>query len=327
MKNLIFTLCSNNYLAHAKTLGDSVLRYAPETEFVIGLVDKRDPSIDYSVYSSFRIIGFDEIGILCFEEMLAVYNVIEFNTAVKPYYFEYLLNEYGHSTNIFYIDPDIVLYAGIDSLTDLLQINSIALTPNLTTISSVVTIGELASLRHGMYNLGFIGIRYTEESFRFIKWWQERLRTHCIIDKPKGLFVDQKWVDIAPLFFKDILISGNKGLNMAWWNLSERKLVHVEGKYYVNNLEQELIFYHFSGYTPGSPFYTGRVNHFDFSFEAHPELKPLYADYETRLIENQYAFLSKQVPLLSFGYAKKKIKSGFKESLKKRLKPLIKKLS
>jgi len=39
ISKIIFTLCSNNYLAQARTLGDSVLKYS-DSKFVIGLVDQ-----------------------------------------------------------------------------------------------------------------------------------------------------------------------------------------------------------------------------------------------------------------------------------------------
>ena len=108
MKNIVFTLCSNNYLAHAKTLGDSVRSTNPDFHFIIGLVDKRNPAIDYSFFKDFEIIDYDKIGFSFFHEMIVQYNVIEFNTAVKPFYLEYLLNRYGIGSKVFYIDPDIL---------------------------------------------------------------------------------------------------------------------------------------------------------------------------------------------------------------------------
>jgi len=272
MKTIIFTLCSNNYLAHAKTLGDSVKEFCPDSEFIIGLVDQFDPEIDYNFFKPFDIIKFDQIGFDCFDDMLANYNIIEFNTAVKPYYLEFLLKKYGPGSKVYYIDPDIKMYSDVQLLNVLLDSNDIVLTPNLTEMPKEVDSGELASLRHGMFNLGFIGVRYSDEGLKFVDWWQKRLRFHCLIDKPRGIFVDQKWVDLAPLFFKRICVFNHKGHNMAWWNLSERKLVEIDDKYFVNNDKEELVFFHFSGYKPGSPNYTGRnLNDPEYSFEKKPD--------------------------------------------------------
>ena len=323
MKTLVFTLCSNNYLAHAKTLGDSLRLTNPGIRFVIGLVDKWDPVIDYKYFDPSDVIQCHEIGFPFFDEMLANYNVIEFNTAVKPFYIEYLFRKFGQENRILYIDPDIVIYSSLSGLVKLLDTNNIVLTPNLTKASEKVTTGELASLRHGMYNLGFIGLRYSEETLRFITWWQDRLRKYCIIDKPQGLFVDQKWIDLAPLFFSGILISHDVGYNMAWWNLSERKLLKSGDRYYVNDLSQELIFFHFSGFRPGSEYYTGRVNHPDFSFKARPELLEIFNDYSKSLSLNGLENYSAKKPLLNFAVAKQSASVNFKKRVKARLKKII----
>ena len=47
---IAFTICSNNYLAQAKTLGDSFLEFHPDWKFIIGLCDEFDSSFDYSAF-------------------------------------------------------------------------------------------------------------------------------------------------------------------------------------------------------------------------------------------------------------------------------------
>ena len=324
MKKLIFTLCSNNYLAHAFSLGESIIHFDQDIHFVIGLVDKRNPSIDYKKYPSFEVIGYDEIGFPFFEEMIGQYNVIEFNTAVKPYYIDYFFRKYKEDVSVLYIDPDIVFYQSTNSLFKILEDQSILLTPNLTEVSAQLAPGELASLRHGMFNLGFIGLRRSPESIRFTQWWMNRLRHHCKIDKGRGIFVDQKWVDIAPLYFKDIHISYDKGYNMAWWNLSERNLIEDQGIYSVNDNSTPLVFFHFSGYKPNSPYFTGRNNDSpEFTFEGRPELKGIFQDYSNRLIRNGYNELSILKPQLPFGHAKPKPKGGYKAVIKRVVKKMF----
>lgn len=326
MAAIIFTLCSNNYLAHAKTLGDSIKKYDPDVHFVIGLVDEFHPDVDYNQYKNFEIIKYDTIGFPFFKEMIAAYNIIEFNTSVKPYYFEYLFKRSGADSKVLYIDPDIAAYASLQPLFDLLEQHSIIVTPNLTREPDDVAPGELASLRHGVFNLGFIGVRNSEEGMRFTKWWEKRLRTHCVIDKPRGIFVDQKWVDLAPIYFKDLHVIYHPGYNMAWWNLDERKLNTDQDKYFVNDRQHELMFFHFSGYQPGSVNYTGRnINSTEYSFEKRPELTGIFQQYNAALQTNGFATLSKLKPLLPFGTAKKKAPKTFKGTLKSGVKSFLKK--
>lgn len=324
MISIIFTLCSNNYLAHARVLANSVHLYNPGLHFVIGLVDENDPAIDYTSFKDVEILKYDSIGVPFFDEMLKAYNIIEFNTSVKPFYIEYLLKKSGSGSKVIYLDPDILVYASLDDLFQLLDQHSVILTPNLTQTPPEVSRGELASLRHGMFNLGFIGVRNSEQGMLFIQWWQKRLRYHCIINKPQGIFVDQKWVDLAPIFFKDIHIIYHQGYNMAWWNFDERKVLCENGKYYVNGINQELKFFHFSGYYPGSDSYTGRViGSRDYLIQDRPDLVSLFNEYNSFLKSNGYENISVLKPRLTFKIDKPGIKARLKKQIKKGIKKFL----
>ncbi|AWW32060.1 glycosyl transferase [Echinicola strongylocentroti] len=286
-------------MAHAKVLGTSIRKHASDCHFVIGLVDQWDQEIDYSILGA-EVVKFDAIGAQVFPEMLGRYNIIEFNTAVKPFYIEYFFNKYGGNTKVYYIDPDIKLYHSIELLHHSLDLHPIIVTPNLTVTPDKVVTGELASLRHGMFNLGFIGLKCSEESKVFVQWWKERLQNYCKIDKARGIFVDQKWVDLAPLFFDNIYSIKHQGCNMAWWNFSERDLKKDHNGYYVNIPEQRLIFFHFSGFDPNGNQTTVRMNNHSFKLEDYVELDGIFKEYAGELKENDYDNISKLVPKLAF---------------------------
>ncbi|WP_051287248.1 hypothetical protein [Algoriphagus mannitolivorans] len=319
MNSIYFTLCSNNYLAQAKTLGDSIIDLNPKAKFIIGLVDYLDSSIDYSFFEGFEIIPFDQLGYSEFDEMIARYNVIEFNTSVKPFYIEFIWKKYGANNLIFYLDPDIVLYRNLDHVIEALKSHSVVLTPMFCKAPEKTSFDELVALRHGMFNLGFIALRFTEESFRLVTWWKERLKTHCLIDKARGIFVDQKWMDLAPLLFDEVFILKHRGYNMAWWNFSERRLIELGEGYAVNQEDQLLFFFHFSGFRIGSAFITGRSDNSQFSYNSRPELEKLGKEYEYRLLINRYDFFSKIEPKIKFFEQK----IGFNTKLKQKLKRLL----
>lgn len=319
---VFFTLCSNNYLAQAKTLGDSVLRFYHQSKFVIGLVDYLDPQVEYGFFEGMEILSFDQLGFSEFEEMLSRYNVIEFNTAVKPYYIDFLWRKYGSAYPIVYLDPDIVLYRPLAHVMEALQTHSIVLTPMFCEAPAQTSLDELVALRHGMFNLGFIALKYSEESTRMVSWWKERLRTHCLIDKSRGIFVDQKWVDLVPLLFEEVFILKHRGYNMAWWNFSERKLIDLGNNFAVNQPDQGLYFFHFSGFKPGSEFITGRSGESQFAYTNRPELKRLGQEYEALLQQNRYDFFNGLKPKLTFFSPKPTLKSRVKNYLKRLIRKL-----
>jgi hypothetical protein len=320
---LFFTLCSNNYLAQAKTLGDSVLKLYPDSKFVIGLVDYLDDQVDYSFFQGLEILPFDQLGFSEFEDMLVRYNVIEFNTAVKPFFIGYLWKSYGTDHQIIYLDPDIVLYRPLEHVREALNSHSLVLTPMFCEAPAETSLDELVALRHGMFNLGFIALRHTDESNRLIKWWKARLRTHCLIDKPRGIFVDQKWMDLAPLLFDEVFILKHRGYNMAWWNFAERKLLDSGSDYSVNQPDQLLYFFHFSGFEPGSKYITGRSGESQFAYKNRPELKRLAEEYSLMLLENRYNFFSNLKPKIKFFTPKLTLRSRVKASLKKLLRKIV----
>lgn len=295
-----FTLCSNNYLPFALSLGQSLRTFHTDLKFVIGLVDHLDPKINYSDWKDFEFLPCFDLGYSEFEDMLSRYNIIEFNTAVKPFYFEYLFTKYPDVDRIFYLDPDLFFYQSPKILKDTFGEAEILLTPNLIETTNQVSTGELASLRHGMFNLGFIGLKRGDESFRLIHWWKERLRFHCRIDKCRGIFVDQKWIDLAPMFFEKIYSVKHPGWNMAWWNLSERSLLKTKLGYSVNQPDIPLIFYHFSGYKPNKTQLTERQLTEEFQSTSSEALAGLYAEYKSHLLTNDYEFLSQLKPRLTF---------------------------
>jgi hypothetical protein len=322
MSSLVFTLCSNNYLAQAKTLGDSIAEHNPGVQFIIGLVDKRDPEIDYDFFSPFELISFDQIGFPVLDDMLGRYNIIEFNTGVKPFYIEYLFNHFPEVEKLYYIDPDIYFYQSLDELDSLLNNHDIVLTPHLTVAPPTVTTDELVAMRHGHFNLGFLGLRRSDNSAEFIAWWQERLKKHCVIDKGRGLFVDQKWVDLAPLYFDRIYNFKHQGYNMAWWNTSERALLRKDDRYFVNNGDQPLVFFHFSGFKLSSTYF-GRVDNEEYSFESRSDLRDLFHRYADHLTRNDYEKFSGLKPLLEFSDSSTVKKRSMRSQVKSRLRGIM----
>lgn len=123
--------------------------------------------------------------------------------------------------------------------------NSLFLTPHtLKAYPDEYEPQERGLLNTGLYNLGFIGTKRSATTQSFLAWWKDRLRDHCYIDLEKGMFVDQLWVNFAPLYHEDVFVSRHLGLNMAYWNLHER-VISNDNEPYVINEKYPLIFFHF----------------------------------------------------------------------------------
>jgi maltose alpha-D-glucosyltransferase/alpha-amylase len=56
-------------------------------------------------------------------------------------------------------------------------------------------------------------------------------------------------------------------------------------------LNTPLIFFHFSGYKPGSEYYTGRINDPIYALKNRPDIIPLFNEYNKALKENDFVIL------------------------------------
>ncbi len=285
MINLAFTLCSINYLAQAKALFESLKTTNPGWKFIIGLVDKNNDHADLS-FLECDILEVEQLNIDGFDEMVRKYTIIELLTSVKPFYIEWLFKQNPGVENIIYFDPDIMIFQALTRLENSLKEFDIILTPHFTTsINDNCLPTELHVMQTGVFNLGFIGVKRSGNTFNMLRWWQNRLKDQCLIDLSRGLFVDQLWVNLVPAYFDNVLIEKHPGYNMAHWNLHERTLSKENGAYFVNG--QPLVFYHFSHYSPANPdIIAGHHNR--FSFETRPDLKEIYEQYKNALINNNY---------------------------------------
>jgi hypothetical protein len=284
MNLVVFTLCSSNFLAQALTLGDSVLRYNPGYRFIIGLVDRS--SEDLSSIIPYEIIEVEQLKIAGFNDMIFRYDITELNTAVKPFFFNYLFERLNASA-VIYLDPDIQVFAPFTDLEKEIKDNNIIIIPHITRpLNDHKVQKEEDFLNSGLYNLGFLAVKNSVSGLEMISWWGARLRFKAFIDFKRGLFTDQIWINFVPLFFDQVKIFLHPGYNMAYWNLHERTLTKKNRKYYVNSV-YPLVFYHFSGYDPFIPAVLSKYQD-RFTFENKHEFLPLFDNYTRLLLSNGY---------------------------------------
>lgn len=282
---IVFTICSNNYLAQAVTLGNSLLLYNPRYKFIIGLVDRKNELIDYTKIP-FEILTVEEIDVPYFDEMILSYDIVELNTAFKPFYFQYFFKTSG-ADSVIYLDPDIEVFKKFNELETELTENDIIITPHFTTpLNDDKWQREEDFLNSGLYNLGFIAIRNTENGQKMVTWWAGKMKNKAYIDFSHGLFTDQIWINFVPLFFSKVKIFTNVGYNVAYWNLHERIISSDNGAYYVNGV-QSLVFYHYASFRPLNPtlISTGQTR---FTFEERFDIAPLFKKYTELLFQNNF---------------------------------------
>lgn len=283
-----FTICSNNYLAHALTLAESVRVHAPDWKFFIGLVDRWQELPGIVIPPGVEVLPVDRIGLTGLEDMARRYNIIELCTAVKPSYFRHLFAEHTHLRQVHYLDPDTRLYAAPTPLSAPLDEADVQLTLHHFTPMPLDgrSPDEALALNHGIFNLGYLGLRRGETTRALLAWWEERMFEHCRIDLREGYFVDQLWFNYVPHYFANVAVSRHPGVNIAYWNLHERTVTQ-ECTVRFAGREFPLVLFHFSGFAPQRP---DRLTRMDVrqSPDEQPALRSLLADYRAHLLAHGF---------------------------------------
>jgi hypothetical protein len=284
---IYFTICSKNFTSYALALWTSLTEHHPDAKFHMVLCDSVEGFDPLSL--PFPVISIDDLGIAGFSDMVTRYNITELNTALKPFAFQYLFNRY-HDQFVIYLDPDIAVFSQFVELEDLVAGGAdCILTPHLCEPAEYAEVGDLAIIKYGIYNLGFCGLRDTPNNRRVVAWWGRRLTEHCVIDFNRGLFVDQKWADYFPAFIPSTAVLRHPGYNVAYWNLSQRKLRWSNGGCLANGVP--IRFFHFSGNKiEDEDVFTRHSG--EFNVYNVPELRGLLDDYRRRVLTSGHSSFS-----------------------------------
>lgn len=240
------SICAN-YLPKAMVLAKSVKEHIPDAIFVVCLVEK------YLLEDAAKFTHFDEcilakdLGWDNFDAFIFKHSIVEASTAVKGRLLLHLMDRFQSEDIFIYLDPDVKVYGNFVELQELMQEHTLVLAPHLLRPGNIEM--EISSLAHGCYNLGFIALRRSDNAQAFLSWWTERLFSFCYDDKSKGLFTDQRWVDLAPCFF-DVHVLKHHGYDFATWSLMGCELVKKQEDILVNG--DLLRFIHFSGFDNGT---------------------------------------------------------------------------
>jgi hypothetical protein len=250
MKIAIYTSFAVNYLAKARVLVESTKACNPDID-VFGLVSDRFPiGFDLSQERFAEIWMVEDYPADPLKGWIYRHNIMELSTAVKGWALNRLL-DMGYDY-VMYLDPDCWVLEDPARIIDLLPAGcSVGVVPHTTAEADSdeeIRIVETSSLRHGIYNLGFLIVRNDENGRRLAKWWASRLDQYCVDDFSQGLFTDQRWFDLAAGYFDFIKIIRHHGIDVASWNIGQRTLARNGDGYLIDG--DGLVFYHFSGVGP-----------------------------------------------------------------------------
>jgi hypothetical protein len=239
-------------LADAVVLIDSIRRYDAVPVMLAVLGD--DGTASRHLPSDTTVLNERDLALPDLQRFLFQYTGFELCCAIKPWL---ILRALTHGfQRVLYLDSDIQVYDALSAVFDKLSEVDVVLTPHWrgSRTAGVETVGaHMHEFRpSGLFNAGFIGVANTAQGRDFVAWWQDRCRFGSIVDQSGGLFVDQGWLDFAPLFFKGIDYYGPRGWNLGHWNVMQYDISEDEtGRLRVDG--DALVCFHFSGFDRKRP--------------------------------------------------------------------------
>jgi hypothetical protein len=284
--NAIYTVCSYNHIGRALSLAESVSEYCPGTKLIICLID----TIDFKLIpSGTELIMARDMDLPFLNEMCSKYSPLELNSALKPYFGNFIFEKYKELDRLIFLDSDILLFDDLHPVYSSLSLNSIVLSPHsFSTLPNGNDFDDRIFLRSGIYNAGFFGLKRDQNSKAFLDWWMAKLRNECFFDSNRGMFAEQLWLNLVPLYFEGVDILKHGGCNVAYWNLHERILSEKDGVLYVNETVP-LIFFHFSGASVNS-IKENKVSqhHLRYTFTNRPDVLTVFEQYVESLQKHSF---------------------------------------
>lgn len=249
---IFVTVAARNYMPKALVWAQTLRAAHPDAKLVLcqperELDQQEELAKHFDLCLTVSNIGLPDFSRFCFRHSL-----LELATAIKPRLMLHLLNRFPAENKLIFLDPDTWTLSRMEEVETLLENEDILLTPHLLTDEDTVDgiqDNVFRTLRCGIFNLGFLAVRRGAQTTAFLNWWMNKTELFCQADSARGLFVDQRWVDLAMSFFK-LHVLQHPGYNVANWNLSKRALTGQDGHYLVNG-SSALRFFHFSGIDGG----------------------------------------------------------------------------
>ena len=247
-KQVCFTSCNIAYLNKAAVLAKTFKQHHPDWIFNVLLSDvgNRQEIMSTLPTEVDGIVFWDDLDVPSPVSWSFCHDAEELCTAVKPFYSSQLLDE-GVGTVLF-LDPDIAVFRRLDEIDRYLEENSILLIPHLwepVDDTRHIELHEISTLAHGIFNLGFFAVKNDQGARDGMRFWKNRTAKYCYRDHASGLFTDQKWVNLFPIYFDGVKILKERTLNISSWNLIN---IELNGSYpdvFASGLPVGFI--HFSG--------------------------------------------------------------------------------
>ncbi len=285
-RNCLVSVATYSYLPRAFVMADTFAEHNPDCDIFLLVPDISQAEADLKDWpagSSTRILGLDALGNSLAREMHKYFDAFEVCCALKSLLLQHALFVEGYE-KVVVLDPDTMCYGPFDEVWSALESHDIALTPH--TNSPMPEDGEvpddLEFVTAGFINGGFMAARKSQNTEICVNWLIRKVSDFGFFAPQFHVYADQTWMSCLPWYFPEsVSVVRHAGMNVAYWNLHERRIIRKDEDYFCN--EQRLIFFHYSGFDPQRPMQLTKHSRRTFCPDTNAILSGLLSDYDARL--------------------------------------------
>ncbi|MCO5260546.1 MAG: hypothetical protein M9916_10415 [Crocinitomicaceae bacterium] len=236
MKTAICTISTKSHLFKSHALFESIKKYSSTSLYCLVTDSNNFETVEGVNYHEINDLKNNNI-----QQLTNKYTGDKLRWSLKSVYVKFLL-ESGYE-RVIYVDNDIFFYSSPDALFEKLENSDFLLTPHFYKADPTKEQNWLeANFRVGLYNAGFFGAN--RNAITILDWW-----TDCCLYEVKkaywrGLFDDQKYLDLIPIQFNNVEVIKNRGCNFAGWNSDNAKIEKIDNQLFING--DKLVFIHFA---------------------------------------------------------------------------------
>ncbi len=241
----LLTIGTVNHAAGIRVTLDTFKEHHPKAQLFTCLVDGQD-GYGHDLALPGVVFSVDELQLPGGRRFAFKFTPFELCCALKAFAASHVLERYGIE-RLVYLDSDVMVFASMeDSLDAGWTTAKILCTPHFIGWPSEPAEILRQVRQYGTYNAGFLGVVDSLEARRFLTWWGAMCSEMGISEPATGRFVDQVWLDLVVAERYGFSAVLDLGMNVGYWNLSERALEKDGPTWRVN--QQRLKFFHFSGF-------------------------------------------------------------------------------
>lgn len=212
-EHAICTITTVSHLFKTYALAESIQHFGYKLNVLV--VDSNDCS-QFSPPTSVCFFTLNEIKSLKSKEMALKYrnNKDKLRWGLKPVFLAFLLETH---VDVIYCDNDVYFFKTPEFYFAELVSHSVLLTPHFYSSDTGKNQNWLeANFTVGLFNAGFVGA--SREGSKALRWWANCCLYNLKKSHLRGLFDDQKYLDLFPVLFEKVRILKDIGTNLAGWN-------------------------------------------------------------------------------------------------------------